>query len=98
MDTVQINVTRQMDGLNFYLDPLENRAIIREFPQSHPLPGIFIAVERKENPDFIYDRVAKFILPVLVGIENEKDLKKIRQLKFIEPVSEKVIKTIKFEA
>ncbi len=98
MNKVQIKVTKQLDGYNFGLDPLEKRAIVNEFPKAKPLAPIFVAFDRNGNVEFLFDRVSKFIFPALIGVEERKELNKIKQLEFIEAATDKVIKTVEYHA
>ena len=96
-DTVEIKVSKQMDGYNFSLNPLEEKALKEAFPDAKPLDGIFVAFDKKGNVELLYDRVSKYIFPALVGIESRKDLKKIKRLVFIEPYPRNIIRTINLD-
>ncbi|MEK7253310.1 MAG: hypothetical protein AAB316_01075 [Bacteroidota bacterium] len=96
-DSIQIKVSKQMDGYNFSLNPLEEDALLEAFPDAQPLGKIFVAFDKNGNIELLYDRVSKYIFPALVGIENTKDLKKIKRLEFITPYPRKIIRTINLE-
>lgn len=98
MDKVQIKVTKQMDGYNFGLDPLEKRAIFNEFPKAKPLAPIFVAFDRNGNIEFLFERVSRFIFPALIGIDEQNELQKIKQLEFVEAATKKVLKTMNYQA
>ena len=93
MDTLQISVTRQLDGVNFSLDPLEEIAVEETFGLK-PIRKFFLTYDRQATLDPLIDRVSKFILPALTGITDPVSLKKVKQLLFIEAGSRKKLKEI----
>ncbi|MEK7253309.1 MAG: hypothetical protein AAB316_01070 [Bacteroidota bacterium] len=97
-DSIKIKVSKQMDGYNFSLDPLEEDALLEAFPSAQPLGKIFVAFDKNGNVELLYDRVSKYIFPALVGIENPKDLKKIKRLEFMNPYPETIIRTVNLNA
>jgi hypothetical protein len=86
MDKVIITMTKQLDGINFGLSPLDLKKLKEEFPDSTPTRKVFVSFDYNET-DFqlLFEKVKKYFLPVLTGIEDPKELKKIRQIHFFDP-------------
>jgi hypothetical protein len=95
MDTLNINVTKQMDGFIFGLMLSDRRALATIFPDSQPLKCIFVDFGPKGELSQLFVRLEKHILPALIGFDDNGQLKgKIKHLNLIESVSRKNLHTI----
>jgi hypothetical protein len=94
MNTIQIDVSRQMGGFVFSISPLMERQIRQAFPEFQPIECIFV---NGTNNDFgqLQDRLEKHIFPALIGVEGKNSLKnKVKQVLFVETRNHKALHTI----
>ncbi len=95
MDTLNINVTKQMDGFIFGLTLSERRALVAIFPDLQPLKCIFVSLGTKGELSQLFARLEKHIVPALIGLDDNGQMKgKIKHVTLIESVSEKKLHTI----
>lgn len=94
MDALKIEVSKQMDGFVFGLDPLVQRDLMKAFPKLHPLKSIFVSYDTKSDWTNLYARLQKHIFPALIGLDDATDLKgKLHEVNFVEAVTERSIHT-----
>ncbi len=94
MDTLKIEVSKQMDGFVFGLDPRVQRELSIAFPLLKPLKSIFVSYDTKSDWTNLYARLQKHIFPALVGIDDATDWHgKIREVRFVEAVTDRSIHT-----
>jgi predicted aldo/keto reductase-like oxidoreductase len=94
MDTLNIKVSKQMDGFVFGLDPLVRRELTTIFPKLQPLKSIFVSYDTKADWKNLYSRLQKHIFPALIGVDTTAELEgKIHEVRFIEAVTERSIHT-----
>lgn len=94
MDTLNIKVSKQMDGFVFGLDPLVRRELAIAFPKLIPLKSIFVSYDTKADWGNLYSRLQKHIFPALIGVDNAAELEgKIHEVRFVEAVTERSIHT-----
>ena len=95
MDTLNINVTKQMDGFIFGLTLSERRDLVAIFPDLQPLKCIFVGLGAKGELNQLFSRLEKHIVPALIGLDDTFQMKgKIKHVNLIESVSEKKLHTI----
>ena len=95
MDTLNINVTKQMNGFIFGLTLSERRALVAIFPDLQPLKCIYVDLGSKGELSQLFARLERHIIPALIGLDDNGQLKgKIKHVNLIEPVSEKKLHTI----
>jgi hypothetical protein len=70
MDTLKIEVSKQMDGFVFGLDPRVQRDLSLAFPLLKPLKSIFVSYDTKSDWTNLYSRLQKHIFPALVGLDD----------------------------
>jgi cytochrome oxidase Cu insertion factor (SCO1/SenC/PrrC family) len=94
MEVLDITVTPQLDGVNFSMEPRVLKILLSEFPDAKPIRKIFVSYDpRKDDIKLLFETVKKFLLPAMVGIENQDNLKKIKKLRFFSP-SNRIDETI----
>lgn len=94
MDTLNIKVSKQMDGFVFGLDPLVRRELTTIFPKLQPLKSIFVSYDTKADWKNLYSRLQKHIFPALIGVDTTADLEgKIHEVRFVEAVTERSLHT-----
>jgi hypothetical protein len=94
MDTLNIKVSKQMDGFVFGLDPLVRRELTTIFPKLQPLKSIFVSYDTKADWINLYSRLQKHIFPALIGVDTTADLEgKIHEVRFVEAVTERSLHT-----
>ncbi|HEY9003281.1 MAG TPA: hypothetical protein VIM89_18135 [Mucilaginibacter sp.] len=84
MNSILINVNKQMDGYTFSITPSIREFIRKLFPGAHPANNIFVAYDTKSNFELYYGKLESYISPALLGIDDPNDLKKIEEIQFID--------------
>lgn len=84
MNAIRINVNKQMDGYSFSLSPSIRDSIRKDFPKAHPANNIFVAYDVKSSFEFFQGKLENYIFPVLLGVDDENELKKIDEIQFID--------------
>lgn len=84
MDTIQVNVNKQMDGYSFSISPSVRESLKKNFPNSHPANNIFVAYDTKSDFETYYGKLENYIFPALLGVENENDIKRIDEILFVD--------------
>jgi hypothetical protein len=88
MDTLNINVTKQMDGFIFGLTLSERRALVAIFPDLQPLKCIVVGFGAKGELSQLFARLEKHIVPALIGLDDNGQMKgKIKNISLNESVS-----------
>ena len=96
MENLKIYVNQSVDGYAFTLLPSQIKVVKKLFGDSaHPAKQILVDYDLKSGFEKYYRKLEKFILPALIGLENEEDLKKITGVDFIDPYTDNVIDTLK---
>ncbi len=96
MDTIKINVNKQLDGYSFSISPSIRQSIRQMFPDAHPANNIFVAYDIQSNFEDYYGKMEEYIYPVLLGIDNKEAIrKKINEILFIDTQSGKALHTFK---
>lgn len=94
MNTLVVNVNKQIGGYNFSLSPKARKEVIDLFPGAFQLPHIFISYDTKFDFEGIYGPVEKHILPVLTGVETDQLSSKIQRILFVDPTNNMQMHTI----
>lgn len=85
MESIKINVNKQMDGYTFSIAPSIRQRIKNWFPDSHPANTIFISYDTKMEFKIYDGKLEKYIYPALLGVFNQSDLKeKVDEIQFID--------------
>ena len=84
MNSILINVNKQMDGYTFSITPSIREFIRKLFPGAHPANNIFVAYDTKSNFELYYGKLESYIPPALLGIDDPNDLKRIQEIQFID--------------
>ncbi|MCB9232548.1 MAG: hypothetical protein H6581_12835 [Bacteroidia bacterium] len=93
-ENVEIRVTRQMDGVNYFILPSVRKFIKELFPESNPANSVFLRYDLQENPENGQGTPEKYIFPLLFGIDDQKLWTKLKEVSFIDSQSDQVIKAI----
>jgi len=92
METIKINVNKQMDGYSFSVTPSVRKLIKSLSPNSHPANGIFVAYDTKSDFEHYVGKLENYIYPALLGIDNQDELKKaVNKVLFIDTQTGKVL-------
>jgi len=83
MATIKINFVKQLDGYTFSLLPSMRDYIKKTFPDSHPANNIFIGYDIKSDFEIFVGKLENYIFPVLLGKDNQNDLKKIDEIEYV---------------
>lgn len=85
MESIKINVNKQIDGYTFSIAPSLRQLIKSWFPDSHPANNIFVGYDTRSDFELYFGRLEKIIYPALLGIDDKNDLsKKINGILFID--------------
>ena len=96
MENLKIYVSKSVDGYGFSLMPSQIRTIKGVFgDNAHPAKQIMVDYDLKSGFEKFYGKLERFILPALIGLENQEDMKKIHAIDFIDPYTDKIIDTFK---
>lgn len=94
METLIVNVSKQIGGFNFSLSPKARKEVVEMFPGALQLPHIFISYDTTADFTGIYGPVEKHILPVLTGVETDQLSRKIQRILFVDTISNSTLHTI----
>lgn len=83
METIDIHVNRQMDGVTFSLTPSSRKALKNQYPDAKEVGGLFVKYGVKEDFESFYGNIEKYVLPILLGLD-EKDIQYIEEVNFID--------------
>lgn len=84
METIKINVNKQMDGYSFSITPSIRTFIKKLFPNSRPANHIFVGYDIKSDFEIYAGKLESHIYPALLGVDNEDDLYKLGEIQFID--------------
>ena len=88
MMPIDIYVNRQLDGITFNMSPLTRKKFYELFPNAHPSGSVFVNYDTKANFETYHNRVERFIVPILLGLDDDEGSKaKIGQVNFIDPAT-----------
>jgi hypothetical protein len=94
METIQINVSKQMDGYTFWTLPSTRELIKSLSPNFNP--ANIISVRYDINSDFVFNYG---IYSALIGIENQSELiDKVKEIQFVDLETDKVLHSHKITA
>lgn len=99
METIKINVNKQMDGYTFSIGPSVRKLIKSWFPDAHPANNIFVSYDAKSDFEVYYGKLESYIYPALLGLNKQSDLnRKINEISFIDTQTGSVLHTHKMAA
>jgi hypothetical protein len=84
INSVQIRVNKQMDGFTFAILPSTRSFIKSMIPNSYPADRVFVAYNIREDFGKYLEKIENYIYPVLLGVENKEELKKLNSIEFID--------------
>ena len=76
MESIKINVNKQIDGYNFSIAPSLRQLLKSWFPDAHPANNIFVAYDVNSDFELYYGKLESYIYPALLGISNKSELRK----------------------
>ena len=97
MDTIKINVNKQMDGYTFSISPTIRNYIKQIVPKSHPANNIFVAYDTKSDFELFQGKLENYIFPILLGLENQNDIKIFNDIVFVDTLTGKTLHTVKYD-
>jgi hypothetical protein len=96
MENLKTYVNQNVDGYALTLLPSQIRTIKGVFGDAaHPAKQILVDYDLKSGFEKFYSKLERFILPALIGLENQEDIKKIKGIDFIDPYTDKIIDSLK---
>lgn len=93
MKPIVVYVNRQMDGITYGLSPMSRKIFYEKHPEAHPSGSVFVNYDTKTDFETYHNRVERFIVPILLGIDDEASLAKIGQIQFIDPATNAILYT-----
>jgi hypothetical protein len=95
MDTIKINVNKQMDGYTFSISPSIRELIKTWFPNSHPANTIFVSYDTQSGFEVYVGKLETYIYPALLGVDSQSDLReKVNEIVFIDTQTGEVLHKI----
>lgn len=94
MEKLRIYYGVQGNGITFELLLSAQRTIKEMFPDAQLPKSIFVCYDWRQDFANHHANLEKYIFPALLGLTNDQDLKKIKQVEFIKMPEEKVTYTI----
>lgn len=91
MNTIKIGVNKQMDGYTFSMSPTIRNYIKQIVPNSHPANNVFVSYDTKSDFESFQGKLENYIFPVLLGLENKKDIKEFNDIIFIDTITGKIL-------
>jgi len=99
MDTIEIRVSKQMDGYTFSILPNVRKLIKSWFPNAHPANNIFVGYDTNSDFDPYYRKLESYIYPALLGIDDKTALnEKINEILFVDTLTGNVLHEYKLSA
>lgn len=94
MENLKVYVSKTYDGYGFTLLPSQ-RAFIKTLfgEKAHPANQIMVDYDLKSGFEKFYSKLERFIIPALVGLDDQEDLKQFKEINFIDPVTNNIIDT-----
>lgn len=96
IDRLVINVVRQLDGLNFSLNPQNSGKIRNSFPDAIPSRSVFISEDARLNFETMHDSIYYHVLPALTGLDTIS-LNFIKEIVFQDIVEGREILSVYFD-
>ena len=84
MNTVRINVNKQIDGYSFSIAPSIRDFIKKLFPNAHPANNIFVGYDTKSDFEIYFGTLENYIYPALLGVNKNSDLKILDEIEFVD--------------
>ena len=84
MNSISINVNKQMDGYSFSISPSIRDFIKKLFPNAHPANNIFVGYDIKSDFEIYAGKLESHIYPALLGVDNDNDLNQLDEIQFID--------------
>ncbi len=94
MDTIKINVNKQIDGYSFSIAPSIRDSIKKRFPNAHPANNIFVGYDTKSDFEVYVGKLENHIYPALLGFDNDEDLSYFAEIQFIDTHTGNVLHTL----
>jgi hypothetical protein len=95
MENLKIYVNQSREGYAFSL-LRSQKSIVKSFfgEIANPASQVMVNYDLKSGFEKYYSKLEKYILPALLGIDDEKDLKRIQKISFIDPFTNNIIDTL----
>ena len=84
MEKVIIHYGIQGNGMRFNLTIKSYDEIKATFPDAQPAKGLFVEYDFRTNFAEYHPHLENYVFPALVGLANQEDLKKIKQVDFVK--------------
>lgn len=84
MKPIIVYVNRQMDGITYGLSPMSRKTFYENFPDAHPSGSVYLNYETKSDFETYHNRVERFVLPILLGLD-EDSIKEVGPVQFVDP-------------
>jgi radical SAM superfamily enzyme with C-terminal helix-hairpin-helix motif len=84
MDTLTIHYGIQGNGISFGLTYDDYNMLKKLYPQAQPSKGVFVEYDMKSNFKSYRPQLERYVLPALVGMFDEKDLKQFKRIEFVK--------------
>lgn len=90
---IEIEIRKDSKGLTLGLSPRTIRQLSEELGFK-PVRSVYISHHVKDDFDFQYGDSIRYLIPALLGINHNSDLKYIKKIEFVIPYPYKVMSKI----
>ena len=98
MENLRVYLKEQSDGYGFSLLPNQKLKVLEEFgDKAHPASFIVVNYGRKGNFKSMLGWLETAVIPLLLGIDDKEDLKRIKSVSFFDPDSNTQIEELKLD-
>jgi hypothetical protein len=95
MENLRVYLTKKSEGYGFSLLPNQKLKVIEEFgDKAYPASYIFVNYGLRKNFQSMLGWLETAVLPLLLGITDQQDLKKIKTVSFFDPESDTQIEEL----
>jgi hypothetical protein len=94
MTAIQINVSRNFDGITYSLLPSIREMIRKLYPKSHPASRVFVAYDKDIDLQHTLNEPLNHIYPTLIGVPDKGLALNLQAVEFEDSDTGKVLKKV----
>ena len=95
MNSIQVDVSTQIGGMTFSLAPSSRKQVKELFPNAFAVNSLFIAYDVKSEFEIHPGELLMHVCPALIGASEEEIFKRVEEIRFVDPVKNKTLETLK---
>ena len=94
MNTLQVDVSRQIGGMTFSLPPGSRDQVKKLFPKAIAANTLYVSYDVQRAFEWQHGDVLQHVCPALIGASESDIFKVIDQIRFVDPVNREVLASI----